>query len=563
MIDLTNLMNLYDVTTRVRTRAMSTLDGRASEPEQYALAYAGRSLSFGEMVLNQCRTTTGNTGLTDDWAALFLAQGELFLAAIATELGISKKPKGEINPVDVYLFRCVCEPMQHISMVDIGDPQRLTRVMFGHTCAIGDWVGLLADLGRGYRMANTLGIDMEVLAAGVSWMCANRSVFTATNLSQREVEQCLIVNEHKRNTLYRALGIRSNILPVPAYPQGSDLNRTVLEEMAKHYAELARIVFGVQGGKITKSEIALFDPARLTAADSELPEPILRLRNAGLLGVDSSNSINDVTILCKIARIFLTLDPEIFIYFFAQWFAQREYRKDALKVAAYSEIPFDSMFVDAHYDYVQTRWGGGNNDTDFARLAAAYHPHYCVGKIGALPYNPFSLSNLEKPVGDWQQVFEQMIPVEGPLEAGFICSRLRETGCYELNCLMADLASFLLLCQRMVPGAVALACSEFQLKDASELFTKLGAGPCWAIETRLESGSEVRNTMLSWLESAVYADGQNRYVPLHMWFLLHLQWSESEYEQLTTMVMIVRRLYQLLTEVNWMSRIHSRSDQQE
>src|SRR5262249_3311111 len=103
-------------------------------------------------------------------------------------------------------------------------------------------------------------------------------------------------------------------------------------------------------------------------------------------------------ILRVIAKQFHTFDAEVFTYFFAQYYAQDDYRGSVIKVAPISEKRFDEPFdkLDAYF----RAWGDGHSTSDILTgalqtkrttpLAVAYLPQYVINGLRILPYTPLS-----------------------------------------------------------------------------------------------------------------------------------------------------------------------------
>jgi hypothetical protein len=113
---------------------------------------------------------------------------------------------------------------------------------------------------------------------------------------------------------------------------------------------------------------------------------------------------SQLTILRTISELFSTFDEEIFLYYFAQFFAQQHYT-DYIKIAPYSEIKFDLPFESqkVHFKSVtesrrlNTPLAISRNKIAKVKRPAAqrrnfeiYLPQYQLGNYELLPYTSIS-----------------------------------------------------------------------------------------------------------------------------------------------------------------------------
>ena len=568
------MINLHRIAASVREyhhHLLSGLDGRLTPG-----AVVNANLPFAERLMAACQKFS-DPELPFDFQWLFLGHPEILLAAVASlSFGKGKRKldsssaKTEDRSVaswaskeELALLHAAAKA-EGIKFVNV-NPKSLTRVGIFHTCsAVGDWVGMPADSARCLRFGQLIGLPTEVMLAGTSWMAANRSVYQCVGqtltpggspLTETQIEDRLDLNAATRRRFYGALDISITLEELPAYDQEEGaIHPGTLDEIADYYTQLAQVVYGAVGD-LGLDQKKLVAAARPHADDRRLPSAIRFLHRTGMFSAETGEA--DLFILAKVAEHFSSFTREVFIYFFAQWFAQRQYLGNTLKAAVCSEQRFDGAFH-KHALHMEERWPSRSHRpyTGNEPMGAGYFPQYALASLEALPYSPLSLSVVQSLNGGMSQPLPDLLRnlclLSGEMSQEEIIAILKKTSIYSLNRMMADLTSFLLACNRRSSVALKDACKLAGLASGglAEVFNNLGVEHYWHLDAALTPGKETQQMWMSWLNSVESTPGQPFYMPLHLWFALQDTWDDGAYEHFAKIVAIVRYFYQLVTQRN-------------
>ncbi|MCX7759352.1 MAG: hypothetical protein N2169_07100 [bacterium] len=218
-------------------------------------------------------------------------------------------------------------------------------------------IGLLADIGRGFRISLGLGLPMKVMLAGTSWTEYNWVVVDL------DLSQNLPYNQLWRQQFYAYLGIDYDLLTT------DNIIETDIRLMASNYVELSKAIWG----KSINTRKLSYDQVK-KCLDS------LKLYPKNNVGIDlfSINVLSPALKPHKIAlecilKNFLRVDFVTFLYFFLQYYHQLRY-KGYLKVSVARERDFDESF--RLIDSKMTK-----DERDERDLAGLYFPDYEYGKI--------------------------------------------------------------------------------------------------------------------------------------------------------------------------------------
>jgi hypothetical protein len=236
-----------------------------------------------------------------------------------------------------------------------------------------------------------------------------------------------------------------------------------------------------------------------------------------------------LSVIRTLAQKFRILSPDTFSYYFAQYYAQDEYRGTHLKVAPVSESDFDEPYdsLDASFRL----WGEGHNpsiETDGTgtprkkKMTAVYLPQYRIGDWSLLPYSPLSLDSLVKSDGKIQKVRENVIltsdcrPEHSSKIKALLWKMVQRGGVEQLNRLVADLISFLQLCviEIGLPESTALSRSSVDLPFV-DFLKKINLDLGKMFEAETDEAGALGDLWLAWLDS-IDRNGDFQYVPCHL-----------------------------------------------
>ena len=543
-------------------------------PLSPATILAGYSSFTGE-VFNAAQPQN-SSGVPAELAWLHLAHSPTLMRGLAAILNGKQNSSGPEDSWRNYLTELAAQKGGEFVNLSTGN---LQRVGVFHTPAVVDWLGLLADIGRGARFAHALGLPLHAMLADTSWMCANRSVFAIEHrrltedgaiLRREDIIRLLDENCATRRSLYDTLGIITTVEGIPPYERpNTTIHRESLLQIAEYYVKLASDVYGLTGALDQVQKIRVGKNPRPKAGDEDIPGSIGFLTASRALEGQSGEA--DLDILGTVAQHFSSFELEVFVYFFAQLFAQLQYLGNTLKVAVFSEKRFDSSF-DKLAPYLPSRWPNAGLQPSSNLLAAAYAPQYSLNdkeeknkKREGLPYNVISLDvvqSLRGENGRLPVLLKSVGAFNYELSLAEFEQILKNTNTIALGQLISDLTSFLLLCQRTCPAALRDACNLAQCKSdvtelkngVAEIFEQLGVGPSWHIESIAKAGAETADLWRNWLDMASRAQDLP-YTPLHLWPILQNEWREEQYRWLACIALVAKNVYQLITNRDWVGTL--------
>ncbi|MCV6587553.1 MAG: hypothetical protein OIF57_00800 [Marinobacterium sp.] len=225
----------------------------------------------------------------------------------------------------------------------------ITKSLICHGLSpMADTILLLADLGRSIRISYALGItEVEVLLADATWMKHNRSI---NQLFERsEFMDQLRVYQDKRARLYKALNINHRVFIVSDYDKTDNaIKEKALKNAADDYRKLAAAIWGESVLEKQNPETKRLIGRSFNGLGKRdiisLPAHIRALSKFDKFCKSFESSLADeLAILRTISKLFGTFDEDIFIYYFAQYFAQLNYN-NYIKIAPFSENGFDKPF---------------------------------------------------------------------------------------------------------------------------------------------------------------------------------------------------------------------------
>jgi len=399
------------------------------------------------------------------------------------------------------------------------------------------------------------------MLADISWMSSNRSIRQFESLDKDTIETGLRACLDKRRYLYEALEISPDLREISPYDRAKTISGQKLEKISQHYNALAAAVWGCSSGEpLTREQVSLISASldrAMTDPRSNVPDHMKAFAQYPryLVALESELKAH-LEILRTIAKQFNSFDPDVFKYFFAQYYGQDPYRGIGLKIAPISERRFDEPF-DKLDEYFRA-WGEGHSTAsiipDMATkpkktLAGAYLPQYQVGALKFLPYTPLSLDALNFKFGDHREVIENMLSIDLPdLPVEKITGALKRTPLVQRNRLVGDLISFVQLCvERWSVNGINAHCRALGCNDFSEFLSKFPTDVSGSFEQEagLNGAASVEEMWGAWLKT-LETDAEPTYTPLHMLFYLleESDWSDEMFLNAARVVALARLSYQ-------------------
>lgn len=311
-----------------------------------------------------------------------------------------------------------------------------------------DTVLLLAELGRSLRLSKALSLDaVEILLADISWVKYNRSISQA--LGKKEFLDKLRVCIDKRKRLYSALNLSYKTFGITDFGSNdTHIKKSDILEAAKKYRELASALWGNQCLDRQNPAIKALIGRSFNGLNknhlSNLPSYMQTFLDFESFGAAIEKNLTDeLVILRTLSELFSTFDDEIFIYYFAQYFAQRTYN-NYLKMAPSSEMKFDVPFekMSSHFNmFMKTNKKANNKKIYNGHI---YYPQYRLGKYEILPYTSIS-GDVAKQKLSISNFLSSTILIDDSYheEIDKILGVLTETPSHHRNRLLSDLLSFL------------------------------------------------------------------------------------------------------------------------
>jgi hypothetical protein len=388
-----------------------------------------------------------------------------------------------------------------------------------------DTVLLLADMGRASRISHALGMgDIRVMLADVSWMRHNRSVLGHFTDEEEYIVQLRVCQDNRRR-IYEALGFKLDIFAISAHGK-TGINRPRLQSEAIKYRMLAAALWGDRALDAhdvpTRALIGQSFNGMNSTNLAMLPSQIQALLQFPECARNIESSLSyELKILRSLSELFSAFDEDIFVYYFAQFFAQNNY-KHFLKVAVSSEVKFDSYF-DRNYDQfvqfaandVTTKApvrGRRTRETKLPLRRYVYFPQYRLGKYEVLPYSSLSL-DVTKSDAPIEDIFSGLILLndcgekERPARIAKIANVLSLTPLAARNRLVSDLLSFAHLLVTKVDAEAA------QGTPLAKTISALGKSINLEIYSASAGMRLYTQQFSSWLKAS---DDEDSIIPFHL-----------------------------------------------
>lgn len=576
------MLNMFKLAEWSRNRARSrSFDVKETEFEN-TRAYTALNQPFHKRLLDACKFVSDSPKAVPD--AIFIALPERLLGKCAYLcLGKSRKSSEEAlieRPREITdsMFQCLKEhdeeglKAQFINLETPEQMQHIKHVLICHGLSpIEDSILLLADLGRAYRTSWTLGYEMEVMLADISWMSSNRSIRQFPTLTNKDIDTGLRVCLDKRTRLYEAVGIQPKRHEIVPYDKAKKISGKKLEQISSRYLELAKLLWGDNTvGRLDHEKVKRISQQldRIPLRPGEdIPLHINTLGQfPGVLAAIEEKLKPHLEILRVIAKQFSSFDEEVFTYFFAQYYAQDAYRGAVIKVAPESEKTFDEPFdkLDPYF----RAWGEGHSTTDILSgsysptkslrpLSVTYQPQYSIGGFSVLPYTPLSLDALRIEEKDHNLVRQRLIMLEDIDSANIIqtieknSKLLAQTSIVKRNQIVADVLGFIMLCLRQgYSKEIEDHCRLMRQGTFDDLLVKFSKiVPSYlARERAAQKPEDIQSLWQTWLEN-IQIEQTPDYIPLHLYFYMldESDWSVDVLQAGGSLLALAQLMYILLT----------------
>lgn len=430
--------------------------------------------------------------------------------------------------------------------------------------AIEDSVLLLADIGRAHRAARALRTPLRVLLADISWISYNRSL-RRFDLDDSTIENGLRLCQDRRQRLYEGIGIEAKTHAIVPYHKKGAISSQKIQMIAARYMELAATLWGedklATATPLSNTDVAAIGKQLQASVDPKSPLHFLSGFPGALTALEKALSPH-LNVVRTVAQRFRMLSNDTFSYYFAQYYAQDEYRGTHVKIAPVSERDFDEPYDELDHSF--RSWGEGHEpevqppakgQNKRKRLAAVYLPQYALGDWELLPYSPLSLSAVSKAAGSVQAVRDRVILTsdrdieQQPKVETILRNTVSRAGCHAANRLVMDVVSFV--------QAVVLATGRGSV-DA--VFRQIAGGleetlgridsnlpACFLVEC--EESAAIADLWLSWLD-AVERETALNYTPSHLLLASKTieDWDDATYAAASDFLLCANRLASELAE---------------
>lgn len=542
------MISIHELASIANERQKSSVGKQENAPE-WAKIYSTTYTTFSKRLLHACKVQNDDPkGIEDE---IFISHPErLFSKLSYLSVGDLRQKKNlskyqetnsnldesQIELVNDYLkLNDNCE-FSNLSVR--GEVESITNVLIAHGLSpVSDSIALLADIGRATRTARCFNLKVEVLLADISWMSSNRSIRQFNSLSQEDIDNGLRICLDKRRRLYDSLEFTSKIKEITTYPRKNKIYFNKLVTISKYYKSLATELWGHDtiGSLGIDSIKRISKPLyNLSSNDDSLPQHMkIFSQFPGVLKKMEEGLEDHLEILRSIAKHFNSFDEEIFTYFFAQYYAQEEFRGNSLKISPISETKFDKPF-DELDKYFKT-WGEGHslnellasgvkNISSDKRLSAIYLPQYQIGSFEILPYASLSKDISRHESKDHNIIKTELFCLDYEQDDITLNDIIQKTPIIHRNRIFADLSSFILYCNTVFGDEFINSISrKICNKNINEVYSLINPKFKKIFDQELNSykSQNLKNVWNTWVSNLESETQDNFiYIPLHIYILL-------------------------------------------
>ena len=512
-----------------------------------------------EKLINSLKSeTNGEKSYTEkivDDGLLFVALPEFLFTKISEVINSSNYKKGkddEIKKINQDLgINIKKEQINYFNYTqnaeskcfwNIENSDKVTGILMCHGLSPikDDSILLLADIGRLSRSALILELEITAMLADTSWMSYNLSSYQIEGLNDEDKENNLNACLSKRQNLYQNLGIKCEIKSIRHQETDKlkygEVNKSDIDNISNEYVELAKCLFGDGIMEIVK------DPNKKKVIEQDLnsiKSPLTKpkfietfSKFPNIVSTLEETLAPHLTLMRKVALNFNSLESGRFTYFTTQYFAQRDYKGEFLKIAPESEAKFDIPFENltecfeewiADNKFINKNVSNLKVEHRNSKLSAIYLPHYYFTKNYTLPYTPASGDIIIK-YKDIDKIEDNVILLNDKKTITEIAEILSYTPIYHRNRLLADIVSFMLyssLKAKETPeGIISNSVNEVDFGTFDEILE--GINPFFKLmyhrEKKIYQEGGLKKAWATWLK---VLDQKNvQYIPIHICFLL-------------------------------------------
>jgi hypothetical protein len=542
------MISIHKLAAIANERQKATVGKHVDAPE-WSKIYSSSYTTFANRLLHACKVQADDPKGIDD--EIFISHPErLFSKLSYLSVGDLRKSKNlirfkehdqalddkQIEIVKMYLkLNDECE-FSNLSVRS--DVESISNILIAHGLSpVSDSIALLADIGRATRTARCFNLKVEVLLADISWMSSNRSIRQFNTLTQEDIDNGLRICLDKRRRLYDSLEFKPKVKEITPYARKNKIYYDKLVTISNYYKTLAAELWGKEtiGSLAIESIKRISKPLySLNPKDNSLPEHMkVFAQFPGVLKKMEEGLEDHLEILRSIAKHFNSFDEEIFTYFFAQYYAQDEFRGKSLKISPISETKFDKPFDDLD-KYFQT-WGEGHTLDELLasgiksissekKLSAIYLPQYQIGDFEVLPYASLSQDISRHPSKDHELIKSELICLDYEQSESVIYDIIEKTPIIHRNRLFADLSSFILYCSTVFgEDYINQISQKVYGKNLSQVF-QLVSEKCMKVfehESNCYRSGNLKEVWKTWITNIESETQENYiYIPLHIYLLL-------------------------------------------
>ncbi|MGH1386306.1 hypothetical protein [Kordia sp.] len=555
MIDINKLV-------RVSTKRLNQAVVKQNKSDKFHKKYISENLPYFARLIDACKSQKDKPNALHDIA--FVSNPERFLSKISyMAIGDVRKKNNTNLTKDFheneleFLNSCaeLVNDTEYSNLHNLDDINKIENVVMAHGLSpTSDSLALLMDIGRVFRFSEAFQKPMNVLLADISWMSSNRSIRQFDTLTSLKIDEGLRICLDKRQRLYSALDMNAVVKKIISFEKKHTINSKKLKTISKYYIDLSKAIWGER----TKGQLnvglvkTISKPFQNLEHHSDLvkldiPEHIrVFAQFPGVLQKLEESLEEHIEILRSIAKHFNSFDEEIFTYFFAQYYAQKEFRDNHIKISPFSETKFDKPFDDL--DKYFSTWGEGHSTAHLLlsgvkqiasekKLSAIYLPQYQIGKFKILPYNSLSLDILRTDKKDHKIINKELICIDYNQSFNTIKEILLNTPLIQRNRIISDISSFLLLCVKSTNiDYVNEKFNEtigYSLNDAYKLINS-EIELIFNQETNAIADKDLKQLWETWLKRLDDTSNEgSTYMPLHFNLLLLLK-NDWENEDIIT-----------------------------
>lgn len=450
------MLNLHKIIEHSNKRFQNEIDKAIEDPKNdKARIERRKNESYFTRLGRATLSISNNVNFSDKFLALAVAFPEiLFTKIYALGYGTSRKQNEEENPPELLkkYFDSFSDKYKFIDQSNLNnyvDNNSFEYLLLCHGLSpTSDTIILLADIGRVLRMANSIGIyRTEVLLADVTWIKYNRSINQL--YTPKEFLNQLRICLDKRKRIYKLLKLKYTTFGISDQTsENNNLNKTEISKHVKQFRDLAELIWGKKSLEAHKDEMLKIIGKSLDQIPKRdlqyLPfymSKLIELKEKDVaIGIEEKLH-SELKILRSISELFSSFDEEIFLYYFAQYFAQTNYNK-FLKIAPLSEEKFDQPFLKYAEDFEKVANNNKKDNITEKFSGYIYAPQYKLGDFQLLPYTSISADVIRK--GKVEEFLDKTILLDDSFDDKIdkIIGVVTTTEIQHRNRLASDLLSF-------------------------------------------------------------------------------------------------------------------------